>query len=54
MLKIMVRKYLQFYAENLCLSKPVFPMHLPGPEGDVENGVCYFITNFFALIIFFF
>ena len=24
MLKLMIRKYLQFYAQNICLSKPVF------------------------------
>ena len=40
MLKIKVRKYLQFYAENFCLSKPMLS------DGAIENLILITASEF--------
>ena len=37
-LKLWIRKYLQFYAENICLTKPMYFSHLPPSQGGRYAG----------------
>ena len=48
MLKIMGRKYLQFYAENVCLSKPVYLV--PFSYNHLPNLLLLVMSNYGSII----
>ena len=52
MLKLLVRKYLQFYAENICLSKPVDKIIKENAAFDLNSNKQCTYFRLFGLILY--